>query len=148
MELFHEFPLRPIRNAAEYYAAAGVLDRLAIRDEGTLTSDEQDYFDALTLLISAYDEQHHRIDTSSLATRELIQFLMEQKGDSAADLGKVLGSRSAASLLLSGRRVPNRSQCFALAEYFHTDPGLFFSAPTRPSKRITPSARRGKTTSR
>lgn len=78
MELFSAFPIRPIKNAREYDAALAVLDRLAVRNEGSLSKDEQDYLDALVMLVDAYDEQHHRVDTSKLTPARLLRFLMEQ----------------------------------------------------------------------
>ena len=84
MELIRRFPLRAIRSEAEYDQAAAMIDKLAVVDEGTLTADEQDYLDALTLLISSYDDQHHRVDTSGLSPGQLIKFLMEQHGLSPA----------------------------------------------------------------
>lgn len=131
MELFRAFPLRPIRDDAEYDAATSILDQLAVRNEGTLTSDEQDYLEALTLLVSAYDDEHHRLDTSGLSATDLIKFLMEQQGASVTDLARALGTKTAASFLLNGKRVPSRAQCFKLAEFFHVDPGLFLASPVR-----------------
>jgi HTH-type transcriptional regulator / antitoxin HigA len=127
MELFAEFPIRPIRNEKEYEAALRVLDRLAIRDEGTLSKDEQDYLDALTMLVEAYDEQHHRVDTAKLTPTDLLKFLMEQRGIGFDDLVKLLGGKAAASYLLNGTRNPSRTQCFTLGEFFGVSPGLFLA---------------------
>lgn len=135
MELFRAFPLRPIRDDSEYQAATKVLDKLAIRDEGTLTADEQDYLEALTLFVSSYDDEHNRIDASGQTPGELIRFLLEQQGKSAGNLVPALGSKAAVSLILNGRRVPSRGQCFRLAQYFHVDPGLFLVPPARRKNR-------------
>src|SRR5438477_8785618 len=125
MELIRRFPLRAIRSEAEYDQAAAMIDKLAVVDEGTLTADEQDYLDALTLLISSYDDQHHRVDTSGLSPGQLIKFLMEQHGLSPADLEPVLGNKSAVSFILNGKRAPSRAQCFRLGDRFRVDPGAF-----------------------
>ena len=122
MELFAEFPIRPIRNEKEYDAALTVLDRLAVRNEGALSPDEQDYLDALTMLVDVYDEQHHRIDTSTLTPAELLRFLMEQRGIGFEVLVKLLGGKAAASYLLNGTRNPSRSQCFTLGRFFGVSP--------------------------
>ena len=129
LQLFGQFPIRPIRSDGEYEAALAVLDPLAIRDEGSLSHDEQDYLEALTLVVSAYDDKHHRIDTSNVTPRRLVRHLMQERGMSASDLGLVLGSKSAATFILNGSRVPSRTQCFKLARYFGLDPGAFLAAP-------------------
>jgi HTH-type transcriptional regulator/antitoxin HigA len=133
MELFARFPIRPLRDEPEYDAAVEVLDELAIRDEETLSRDEQDYLGALALLVEAYDAEHYRLDTSKLSAAELIKFLMDQHGLSFNDLVKVLGSKAAASYLLNGARTPSRAQCFALGERFGLEPGLFLSE--RPARK-------------
>ena len=60
LELVREFPLRPIKTDREY-AAAAVLDRLAVRTEGTLSRSEQDYLDTPTMLVQVYDDRHFKI---------------------------------------------------------------------------------------
>lgn len=127
MELFARFPIRPLRDAREYDAAVEVLDKLATRDEGSLSPDEQDYLGALALLVEAYDAEHYRVDTSKLSAAELTRFLMEQQGMSFNGLVKLLGGKAAASYLLNGTRTPSRAQCFALGEHFGVEPGLFLS---------------------
>ena len=127
MELFARFPIRPIRNEKEYDAAVALIDGLAVRHEGTLSRDEQDYLDALTMLVGEYDDQHHRVDTSNLKPAELLKFLMEQRGIGFDDLVKLLGGKAAASYLLNGTRNPSRTQCFTLGRYFGVSPGLFLA---------------------
>jgi HTH-type transcriptional regulator / antitoxin HigA len=127
MELFEQFPIRPIRHEEEYDAAMRVLDGLAAGDEGTLSQDEQDYLGALAMLIGEYDDQHHRIDTSKLTPAELLRFLMEQRGIGFDDLVNLLGGKAAASYLLNGTRHPSRNQCFVLGRYFGVSPGVFLA---------------------
>jgi HTH-type transcriptional regulator/antitoxin HigA len=129
MELFARFPIRPLRDEREYNAAAEVLDELAIRDEETLSPDEQDYLGALALLVEAYDSEHYRLDTSKLSPAELIKFLVDQHGMFFNDLVEVLGGKAAAAYLLNGTRTPSRAQCFALGKHFGVEPGLFLSEP-------------------
>ena len=127
MELFARFPIRPIRSAKEYDAAVEVLDELAVRDERSLSRDEQDYLGALAMLVETYDAEHYRVDTSDLTPAQLLNFLMDQRGMSFNDLVKALGSKAAASYLLNGTRVPSRAQCFKLGGHFGVAPGLFLS---------------------
>jgi len=123
LSLIHEFPLRPLRNDGEHAQAMEVVNRLAISDEGTLSAGEQDYLDALVVLLEDYDrrqEPWHRI--SGL---QLLQHLMEQTEMKLADLGKVVGSRPLASLILSGKREFSKEVIKRLGAHFHIDPGAF-----------------------
>jgi HTH-type transcriptional regulator/antitoxin HigA len=133
MELFDEFPVRPIRNDKELEAVGRVMDRLAIQNEAELTRDEQDYLYAITLLVEAYEDAHHRIDTSKLTPAEITKFFMEQRDMTGADLAKVLGSKAAASYVINGTRNPSRTQCVLLGRYFHVEPSLFFAEEAVPS---------------
>ena len=148
MALFKEFPIRPIRNEKEYDAAVGVMGRLAVRAEGSLPRDEQDYLDALTLLISYYDDKHYRVDTSTLAPVEILKFLMDQRGESLNDLVGLLGSKAAASYLYRGERNPSRAQCFLLAKHFGVDAGLFLANEAVPSKRLAAASKVGSVASK
>ena len=125
LRLVRAFPLRPLRNEREYDAAVKIMNRLAIRDEGTLDAGEQDYLDAITTFVAAYDEQHYPIDTSDVKPLELLTGLMEQRGMSVSDLGRVIGSQPAASMIVNGKRGISRSQAKAIAAHFGIDAGAF-----------------------
>lgn len=135
MELLARFPIRPISNAKEYDAAVELIDELAVRDERSLSRDEQDYLGALALLVEAYDAEHFRLDTSKLAPAQLIEFLMEQRGMSFNDLVEVLASKAAASYLLNGTRSPSRAQCFTLGAHFGVAAGMFLTSRAEPKGR-------------
>ena len=62
LALIDIFPLRPLRSERAYDAAVTVLDTLAVRPEGSLEPGEQDYLDTLTMLVEAYDQEHHDLD--------------------------------------------------------------------------------------
>jgi HTH-type transcriptional regulator/antitoxin HigA len=125
LELIGKFPLRPLRSEAEYDAAVAVLDRLAIRPEGSLDAGEQDYLDTLTLLVEAYDTEHHLIKRKPLAPLEMLKYLMQQSGMRTADLGKLLGNRGLASLILHGQRQLSKTHIRKLAAHFKVSTELF-----------------------
>lgn len=134
--LLAEFPLRPIRDAREYEAAAAILDRLAVRPEsgrGAPSRGERDYFDTLTLLVERYDDEHARAATADLTPLQALRFLMAEHGMRTVDLGNVLGgNRALASLILNGKRALSKTHIRILAEYFKVEPGLFLG--TRATK--------------
>jgi len=125
LALVKRFPLRPIHGEREYDAAVEVMNALAVRDEGSLDRGEQDYLDTLTLLVETYDNRHFQIDTSEVTPMELLRHLMESRGMSVADLGRVVGSQPLASMILSGKREISRGKAKALGAYFGLDAGAF-----------------------
>jgi HTH-type transcriptional regulator/antitoxin HigA len=128
LALIDHFPLRPIHTDAEYDAAVAVLDTLAVRPEGSLDSGEQDYLDTLTLLVEAYDDEHHGLDTKASSPVDALKYLMEQSGMRTADLGRLLGNRGVASLILNGQRDLSKNHIRKLAEFFRVSPALFLAA--------------------
>lgn len=125
MKLIRQFPLRPIRSDADYDAATAVLDKLAVRKEGTLDPGEQDYFEVLTNLVSDYDHDHFPMEKSK--PLDILKHLMEENGMTVSDLGRLIGSKGNASEILSAKRQLSRAQMFKLAQRFGVKPGLFLT---------------------
>ena len=128
LALIDRFPLRPLRSGRDYDAAVAVLDALAVRAEGSLDAGEQDYFDTLTMLVEAYDQEHHAADEEKRDPLAMLKYLMEESGMAQADLGRLLGNRALASLLLNGHRHLSKSHIRKLAEHFKVSPALFLQA--------------------
>ena len=57
-----EYPLVPIKTERQYDAAVAFLQKLAIRDEGTLDGGEQAYLEALTQFVGDYEDKHFRAE--------------------------------------------------------------------------------------
>ena len=124
LELVKSFPLKPIRTPAQYDRAGEVLSRLVVRPEGSLKVGEQDYMETLTMLIEAYDGKHARL-RPRLTPLESLQFLLKESGLKTADLGKIIGSQPAASMILNGHREMSKSHIRSLAAYFNIEPSYF-----------------------
>lgn len=118
------FPLRPIRDDAEYDRAAAVLASFVLRDD--LTADEQDYFEVLTMIVRAYDDEAWPRDPDDRSPLKRLKSLMETSGMTPAGLGDVLGSRPAASMVLSGQRELSKNHIRRLADHFKMSPAHFF----------------------
>jgi HTH-type transcriptional regulator / antitoxin HigA len=127
LELVKRLPLRPIRTAGEYDAAAGLLDALVLRAD--LSDGQRDYVEALSLFIEDYDRRNNVFDTSGRTPLDMLKHLMEANDMSVTDLGGVLGSKGVASEILHGKRSLSKSHILKLAERFHVDPGLFLDKP-------------------
>ena len=126
LELIRQFPLRPIRNKRELNRAMTLAGHLATFDEGTLSHGEQDYLDALTVFIEDYDRRYP-IDMPEVTPLAMLKHLMEEHEMNISDLGRVIGSQSNASLILSGKRPISRRVMRLLAEHFKVDASVFLS---------------------
>jgi HTH-type transcriptional regulator / antitoxin HigA len=92
---------RPIRTETEYKAALAEIEKF-FDDEPKKGTGEADRFDLLTLLIEAYEEQHHPIGPPHPI--EMIRHRMRTAGYTQADLADLLGSRARASEVLQKKR--------------------------------------------
>ena len=133
LELVKRLPLRPLRTAGEYDAAAELLDTLVMRAD--LSDGENDYIEALSLFIEDYDRRHNVFDTSGRSPLDMLKHLMESNDMSVTELGDLLGSKGIASEILHGKRSLSKSHIFKLAERFHVDPGLFLEKPSIPARK-------------
>ena len=118
-------PLRPIRTEAEYDRAIKIVHRLALR-ENRLDAGEQAYLEVLEALIERYDQYHNAIDASAVSPTDALRMLVEQAGMTVKELGELLGSKGAASELLSGKRKePSKTQIAKLCARFKVDASAF-----------------------
>lgn len=81
------------------------------------------FIDTLSVLIEAYDEEHHKVP--DLFGAEMLKFLMEQHGLSQGDLPEI-GSQGVVSEVLRGKRELDVRQIRALSERFHLSPEACF----------------------
>lgn len=124
LELIRQFLLRPIHTKRSLDKAMKLAGHLATYDEGTLSPGEQDYLDALTVLIEDYQRRHtaEPIDVTPLA---MLKHLMDEHSMNITDLGRVIGSQSNASLILSGQRSISKRVMRLLSEHFGVSPAVF-----------------------
>ncbi len=94
--------IRPIRTEQDYDWALAEIAKYFEREpkSGTAAADR---FDVLAALIAAYEAKHWPIEPASDPI-EAVRFRMDQRGYTQADLGRLFGSRSRASEVLSGSR--------------------------------------------
>lgn len=124
LALIRQFPLRPIRGKRELTQAMKIAGHLATYDEGTLPDGEQDYLEALTVLIEDY-QRRHAVDLPAVTPLAMLKHLMEEHQMSVSDLGRVIGSQSNASLILSGKRAISKRVMGLLAQRFGVAAGVF-----------------------
>ena len=115
--------IRPIRDESDYEAALTELDRLMDAGPGT---PEGDRLEVLTTLVEAYEACHHPIEApDAIAT---LEYFMEQRGITPADLVPLLGSRARVADILARRR----PLTLAMAWRLHHDLGLPAEAVIKP----------------
>lgn len=123
-ELIREFPLRPIRSDRELGRAMKIAGRLATYKEGTLPRAEQDYLDTLTVLIEDY-ERNNCVELPEVTPLGMLKHLMEEHEMNISDLGRLIGSQSNASLILSGKRAISKRVMRLLSQHFGVEPAVF-----------------------
>jgi len=116
---------RTLRNDGEHLEGIRVLTRLLGRPDGRLSAGERDYADVLGRLVDEYGNRKHPLARRRHSPLEILQFLMRENGMTTADLGKVLGNKTAASLVLNGKRELSKSHMRKLAKRFKVEAGLF-----------------------
>jgi HTH-type transcriptional regulator / antitoxin HigA len=105
--------LRPIRTEEDYDAALALIEPY-FENEPEPGTPDADRFDILAALIAAYEDKHWRIEAPNAI--DAIKEIMATKGYTQKDLGKLLGSPSRASELLSRKRPLNMEQAYKLHE--------------------------------
>jgi len=115
-------PPRPIHDTVDYDNAVEMIDRLAGFD---LNRDQEDYLEALSTFVEAYESRRFPMDDARLTPREALKFLVAEHGMSASDLGRILGNRTLGAALLSGRRGLSKTHVKKLAGHFKVEPSLF-----------------------
>src|SRR5215212_1878078 len=125
LALLEEFPLRPILNTSECDRATKIVHRLALR-EGELDEGQEAYLEVLEGLVERYESEHFAMNLDDISPTRVLRLLVEQAGMSVTELGALLGSKGAASELLSGRRKePSKTQIARLCGRFKVDASLF-----------------------
>jgi len=116
--------LRPIHDKVDYGNALEILDAMAGH---AMSADQDDYFEALALLVEAY-ESAHLPGLPAKRGLPLLKHLIEENDMSAADLSRLLGSdRSLGVRILNGERNLTIDHMKKLAARFHVPMGIFLS---------------------
>jgi antitoxin component HigA of HigAB toxin-antitoxin module len=124
-DLVRRSPLRKIGTAREHAEALRLVRELTRKGDEKLDEGEVDYLAALAHFVSAYERNKYRVALPRPSPLQMLKHFMGERGMAAADLGRVIGSASAASMVLRGQRELSKSQIRTVAEHFNVDPGLF-----------------------
>ena len=89
----------PIHTEADYNTALNRIEEIFDAKPGTPEGDE---LEILGILVDEFEKRHFPINAPNPV--EAVKFRMEQLGLSQSDLARLVGSRSRASEILSGKR--------------------------------------------
>lgn len=89
----------PIHTEADYNIALNRIEEIFDAKPGTPEGDE---LEILGILVDEFEKRHFPIDAPNPI--EAVKFRMEQLGLSQSDLAQLVGSKSRASEILSGKR--------------------------------------------
>ncbi|HZK82875.1 MAG TPA: hypothetical protein VFC46_17460 [Humisphaera sp.] len=124
LALIQVHPLRAIRTRKDHDAASRMIDRLAIRDD--LDDGEQQYLDAIEVLIEAYENIVAPATPDGRTPLERLKAVMRASQTTPVQLRSILGgSQSMVSMILGGQRALSKKAIARLAEHFRVDPGYF-----------------------
>jgi HTH-type transcriptional regulator/antitoxin HigA len=117
--------LRPIRNDVEYERTValmnGLLDVVGDQEGHVLAG----LLDLVSELVQDFDADHYAIEASE--PREVLRYLIEQRGLKQSDLAQVV-PQSNLSAILAGKRKISATLAGKLARYFNVSPAVFIRA--------------------
>lgn len=119
------FPLLKIESEKDYDRATALAQGLMSRP--SLSKNERRILDTLYVLIDEYEAKEYDFDSLKGSPLGILKQLMSGKQMDAGDLTNILGSQSAASMILTGARAISTQQAIKLAKYFKVDVGLFLT---------------------
>ena len=122
MALIHRLPLKPIKDDDQHEMAVKIVGELVGRE---LDSGTSDYLDTLILLVNKYEDENHTPKGVYLSPQEALSAIMNANGISQAQMGKIIGSESAVSMFLKGKRGLSKAHIKALVARFRVDASLF-----------------------
>jgi HTH-type transcriptional regulator/antitoxin HigA len=106
---------------AEYTAAL-----FHLTGKTTLTEQEEEAIELLTVLIERYESEHYPVPDATPA--DVLRFLLDSNGLTQRDLADELGSESTVSLVLAGKRPLTRNHIARLSKRFDVSPAVFFGS--------------------
>ena len=121
-ELARIYVPRKIHDKVGQRNATEVVDWLAVRAK---TADQVEFLDLVSDLLDEYERQFLKIEDSS-EPLELLQYLVEENGVSARELGEILNiNHSVAARILKGERGITVEHAKNLGARFKVDPKVF-----------------------
>jgi HTH-type transcriptional regulator/antitoxin HigA len=113
---------RVISTEEEHERTLAEVEKLMDKGEQR-TAEEDAVLDLMVRLITAYEEERYPIP--SFSPRDMLLYLMEQRGLRQADLLPIFKSKGYASDVVNGKRAISKTHARRLAEHFRVSIDLF-----------------------
>jgi HTH-type transcriptional regulator/antitoxin HigA len=113
---------RVIPTDEEHERLLGEVESLMDKGEHR-TAEEDTALELIVRLIQDYDERHYPLPDPG--PREMLVYLMEQRGLKQADLIPIFRSSGYVSDVVSGRRAISKARAKELAAFFKVSPEVF-----------------------
>jgi len=131
-----------LRNEAEYDAAVAEVDSLLARDPEPKTPDH-DRLEFLAVLMEAYEEVHYPMGETG-TPQSAVDFMLEQKGMTRADLAPTMGGRSRVSEFFAGKRRLSVVQIQKLRALLDVPADLLIEVPKTGRRAKAPARKRAR----
>jgi len=82
------------------------------------------YLDTLTILIERYEDETEGVEPRGVDALAALRYLMEDRGMSASDVGRLLGDRSLGPKIINGDRALSKAHIKVLAKHFKVSPAV------------------------
>ncbi|MFG0247843.1 MAG: type II toxin-antitoxin system HigA family antitoxin [Phycisphaeraceae bacterium JB051] len=105
-----------------------MMDALTSIPQDKITQGQAEYMQTLGVLVSAYEAEHYSMGDEKLSAGEMLEFLMDQHGMNASDLGRLLGNRALGSKIMRGERELSKANIRTLCEHFNVSSDVFVMA--------------------
>ncbi len=106
-----------LRNTQEYRAAVREVDALLDgHAHSHAAADDRDRLEFLSVLVQEYEDRTDPISDSASSPREVVAFMLEQRGMTRRELAPLMGGKARVSEFFSGRRQLSMQQVRTLRD--------------------------------
>ncbi|MDZ4659884.1 MAG: hypothetical protein SH868_20095 [Bythopirellula sp.] len=88
------------------------------------TEGQLKYLDTLTILVEHYEDGTEGTEPPGIDALSVLRYLMEDRGMTASDVGRLLGDRSLGPKILNGDRALSKAHIKILAKHFNVSPAV------------------------
>jgi HTH-type transcriptional regulator/antitoxin HigA len=115
-------PPAAIHDEVAYENAMDMINKLTSLPKPT--AGQRKYLDTLTILVERYEDETEGTVPQGIDALGVLRYLMEDRGMSASDLGRLLGDRSLGPRILNGDRALSKTHIKILAKHFNVSPAV------------------------
>ena len=115
-------PPAAIHDEVAYENANGLVNKLTAVPNPT--EGQLKYLDTLTILVERYEDETEGVEPKGVDALAVLRYLMQDRGMTASDLGRLLGDRSLGPKILNGDRALSKAHIKLLAKHFNVSPAV------------------------